>query len=327
MSAALLLLRETSPTLAYLPSLALFLRHARPDALLAATPFMNIEAVLAQRLAGVPMRLVVSEHNDLSSGHPYGCGWHGRLLAALLRRAYRDVDAVVAVSAGVASDVQRRTGLTQERIIVIYNPIASPDLPDKAQAEAEHPWLAAGQPPIIMGAGRLGRAKDFPTLLRAFARIRKHRPVRLIILGEAVNAKKTGRQRAKLAALARELGIAGDIDFPGFVQNPYSYMSRASVFALTSLYEGFGNVLAEAMACGCPVVSTDCRSGPAEILDHGRYGPLVAVGDDAALAGAIEALLDAPPERRLLQQRGFEFNVERAIDRYEQLLTGSTLTV
>jgi glycosyltransferase involved in cell wall biosynthesis len=130
-----------------------------------------------------------------------------------------------------------------------------------------------------------------------------------VILGE-------GEQRGSLTRLARDLDVAGDVDLPGFVTNPYAWMARASVFVLASAWEGFSNALVEALAVGCPAVSTDCPSGPREILDHGAYGPLVPVGDDRALAAAILKTLDAPREPAFLQARAAAFSVDAAVERY-----------
>ena len=162
--------------------------------------------------------------------------------------------------------------------------------------------------------------KDFPTLIRAFALVRNEMPVRLIILGDIRKPDAELAYRDALHALPRELGIEADVDFPGFVSNPFAFMRRASVFALSSAWEGLANVLIEALACGCPVVSTDCPSGPAEILDGGRFGRLVPVGNPEALAQAILATLNDRPDRDHLTARSDVFSVEKAIDRYLQLL-------
>jgi len=157
-------------------------------------------------------------------------------------------------------------------------------------------------------------------LIRAFARVRARRAARLVILGEAKNAAKSAERLAGLRALAEQLDVAKDVELPGFVANPFRYMARAAVFVLSSRYEGLGNVLIEAMACGCPVVSTDCPVGPAEILERGHYGPLVSVGDDAALADAILHTLDAPLRAEVLRARAAAFSVEPAVDRYLSVL-------
>ena len=180
----------------------------------------------------------------------------------------------------------------------------------------DDPWFAPGAPPVILGIGRFAPQKDFPALLRAFTRVRAKRDARLIILGEGKDATR----RDELLELAKQLGIEDDLALPGFVRNPYSYMVRAGVFVLSSAWEGFPNALAEAIACGCPVVSTDCPSGPSEMLDNGTYGPLVPVGDDAALADAILATLDNPPDKEILRERGAEYSLERSVERHLEVL-------
>jgi glycosyltransferase involved in cell wall biosynthesis len=312
---------KPSPTLGYLGPLAAALKERRPFALFAATTYMNLEALLAQRLAGVEMRVVVSERNALRRNR-LAAGWSGAFLSRLVGRAYGQAAAVVAVSDGVADDLARWTGLPRTRIRTIYNPVVTPALLRQQAEPVDHPWFQPGAPPVILGAGRLGRAKDFPTLIRAFARLRRERPVRLVILGKGKRERKTARRIAALKRLAAELGVADEVALPGFVANPFAYMARAAIFALSSINEGLPGVLIQAMACGCPVVSTDCPSGPAEILAGGRYGRLVPPGDDAALAAAIKATLDAPPAAEILRERAGFFSVERAVAQYERLMLG-----
>jgi glycosyltransferase involved in cell wall biosynthesis len=217
----------------------------------------------------------------------------------------------------VAQDLSTATGIPRERISTIYNPVVPPELLTRAKAPLEHPWFEPDSPPVLLGVGRLSAQKDFPTLLRAFARVRRLRPARLIILGEG---KRPG-YRPELLALARELGVGEDVQLPGFAENPYAYMARASVFVMSSAWEGLPSVLVEALACGCPVVSTDCPSGPREILQGGRYGRLVPVGDAEALAKAILATLDAPPDGEMLRTRGAEFSVGASTQRYLDVLS------
>ena len=314
------LAHRLSATFPFLPGLAGHLRARRPDAALAASPYMNIEAGLARRLAGVSSRLIVSEHIHLTPEHALSRGWSGRLLPALLRMAYDEASAVVAVSHGVAADMARRTGISGARIRTIYNPIVPPDLEARARAPLDHPWFAPGAPPVVLGAGRLGAAKDFPTLLRATALALQHRRVHLVIIGDASSPDKTAKRQAELMRLADELGIAGALSLPGYVPNPFAYMARAAVFVLSSIHEGFGNVVAEALACGCPVVSTDCPSGPAEILDDGRFGALVPVRDPNAMADAILRTIDSPPERAVLTARAEMFTIARSVDQWAALL-------
>ena len=183
----------------------------------------------------------------------------------------------------------------------------------QAQARLDHAWFTPGAPRVILAIGKLKPQKDFACLIRAFARVRAIHPARLLILGE-------GPQREALLSLARKLKVENDVALPGFVANPFAYIGRAAVFVLSSAWEGLSNVIIEALACGCPVVSTDCPSGPAEILDGGTYGRLVPVGDDAALAKAILATLDYPLPRGRLRDRAQLFSVDRAVERYLDVL-------
>jgi glycosyltransferase involved in cell wall biosynthesis len=211
-----------------------------------------------------------------------------------IRLSYSRIERIIAVSAGVAEDTARIARVPRSSIAVIPNPVITPELAAQAGEPCDHPWLRPGEPPVIMGSGRFQRQKDFPTLLRAFARVRGGRVCRLIILGE-------GKGRAGLESLVRELGLSGEVDLPGFVPNPYPLIARAALFVLSSAWEGSPNVLTEALALGVPAVSTDCPSGPAEILGGGRFGPLVPVGDVAALADAMERTLASPLPRTVLK--------------------------
>jgi glycosyltransferase involved in cell wall biosynthesis len=308
--------------LVYLPDLVRYLQREQPCALLAATPYLNLGAVWAKRLANATRtRISVSERHNLSfriQSKP-----RQRALPPLIRRTYAMADAIVAVSKTVADDLGSVAGIPRHSITTIYNPVVTPNLSSRACETTDHPWFAPGAPPVVLSVGRLAPVKDFPSLVRAFARVRAVRDARLMILGEGKDAPETARRRAELMALATELGIASDVDLPGFAQNPLAYMARAAVFALSSTWEGFGNVLVEALACGCPVVSTDCPSGPAEILDRGRYGRLVPVGDAAAMAEAILATLDAPPDPNVLRARGALFSADRAVESYLVTLFGT----
>jgi glycosyltransferase involved in cell wall biosynthesis len=299
-----------------LPTLVRYLESARPDAVLAAEPHHNLMMVWARRLAGLDCRIVLSEHIHASSHDARFNPWAHNDLLPLLRRAYLQADAIVTVSDGLADDLAARAELPRDRITRVYNPVIGPDLLPKASQPLDHPWFATGAPPVILGAGRLHPQKDFATLIRALAALRSRRPARLVILGARTDAEYA----VALQALAAELGVAQVVEMPGFARNPFAFMSRAAVFVLSSRYEGLGNVLIEALACGTPVVSTDCPSGPAEVLDNGRFGRLVPVGDVAALARAIEDVLDNPPPAQSLRARAKLFTVERAIDHYLRLL-------
>jgi glycosyltransferase involved in cell wall biosynthesis len=243
-----------------------------------------------------------------------------RYMRPLLQRCYRRADAVVAVSKGVARDIAKYLDLNEDHVKAIYNPIETKEIESLSQESIDHPWFDSGGVPVILGVGRFVAQKDFPLLLRAFARVRKEREARLILLGGDDSAADQRQHRRELSELATRLGIKQDFDMPGFRVNPYPYLRRASVFVLSSRYEGFGNVLVEAMLCGCPVVSTNCPSGPAEILCDGKYGMLVPVGDERRLADAICETLDVTASKSVLQSRGREFSVENAVKRYRKVL-------
>lgn len=309
--------------LPYLPSLIRYFREERPKAVLSAGLSANLLAVWARDLARSPTRVVASQRQTLSCVMTTWT-WKKQFFPALIRRNYLAADALIAVSEGVADDMATHFGIPRARITVVHNPVVSHDLRHKAASDVEHPWFVSGTPPVVLTTGRLHPAKDYPTLIRAFARLRTVREARLVILGEGKNAGETARDRADLRGLAAELGVAGDVDLPGFVPNPFPYMARAAMFVLSSRWEGFGNVLVEALACGCPVVSTDCPNGPAEILDHGRYGPLVPVADDHALAAAMLATLNSAPPVEKLRERAALFSVDRAVDRYLEILFESS---
>lgn len=304
---------HASRALRHLPALVRYLQTERPAALLAAKTPVNLMALWARRLAGVPVRLVLSERAQLSAVATADRPAKRSALPRLVARFYPEADAIVTVSGGVADDLAGLTGIARQRMTVIYNPVVGDDFAARAAAIAPHPWLEDGGAPVLLAVGRLHWQKDYPTLLRAFATLRQTRPARLLILGE-------GPQRSALQSLATELGVTEYVAMPGFGPNPLAAMSRAAAFVLTSRAEGFGNVLAEALACGCPVVSTDCPSGPREILDGGRYGRLVPVGDAGALATALAETLYSASDRDALACRGNAFSVARAADAYLSLL-------
>jgi glycosyltransferase involved in cell wall biosynthesis len=314
-----LLARRAPAAYRYLPALAAYLRATTPTAIISAFPFENLLAIAARRMAGSPARLIVTERNTTTRSTRAGAKWKRRFLGPLLRRHYAMADAVVAVSEGVAAHLARATGLPRERIEVVHNPVVDATLKRMATEPVDHPWLAPGEPPVVLGVGRLVEQKGFPTLLRAVADARRVRPMRLIILGAG-----TESARGALSSLADSLGCRDAVDMPGFMPNPFAWMARAGVFVLSSLHEGLPAVLIQALACGCPVVSTDCPSGPDEILEGGRHGPLVPVGDHKAMAAAILATLASPGDRTARMARADAFSVERAAKRYLALAVPSS---
>jgi glycosyltransferase involved in cell wall biosynthesis len=294
------------------PGLARYLAREKPFGLVSALPHANLVALLAARLTGSRVKVLVSEHSTMSYLDAHGDSLRSRLLPSLMRLAYPLAHSIVAVSTGVADDLAQRLALDRRRVRVVFNPVVTPDLNSRSLEPLDHPWFADGGIPVVLGVGRLEPEKDFETLLEAFCRLRRRRPARLVILGE-------GRQRPALEALSRRLGITHDVALPGFVANPFPWMRRASVFALSSTHEGLANVLIEAMACGTRVVSTDCPSGPSEVMDRGAYGPLVPPGDPDALAKAIEGALDdpQPPDVR---HRAAQFDLAASVRGYREAL-------
>ncbi|CAN5644357.1 glycosyltransferase [soil metagenome] len=287
-----------------LPSFARYLRHERPQVIVTTLHHTSVVASLAHLLAGRHGRLFIREATTPSSLRT-NRGPKARVTDALLALAYRYVDGVLAVSDGVCRDLHAR-GVPLRKIATLYNPVVTAELRERAAEDPGHRWFGPDGPRVVLGVGRLRDEKGFSTLLAAFARVRKRHDARLVILGE-------GEERARLEALASDLGVASDVDLPGFVDNPYAYMARSAVFVLASEREGLPGALIQAMACGCPVVATDCQSGPAEILAGGRLGALVPVGDVETMAAAIARTLVEPPNVEEARRHSLRYSSERII--------------
>ncbi len=250
-------------------------------------------------------------------GNPLGYRLQARAINPLgrwlklrqLRALYRRADGFIAVSKGNRDDLRDRLSIPESRIHVLPNPVITPELYQSAAEDPGHPWLRPGAAPVVLGVGGLRQQKDFSTLIKAFAEVRSRRECRLIILGE-------GRQRDRLTRLAARLGIVDDVDLAGWQGNSHAYMARAAVFALSSRWEGLGNVMIESAAFGTPIVATDCPYGPREILQDGRYGELVTTGDPTALARGIERTLDQPPAKAHTQEAAAPYRMEESARRY-----------
>jgi glycosyltransferase involved in cell wall biosynthesis len=297
-----------------------YIAARRPRAVLAFQNEANALLLLTAPVFRRRISLFVSVRNHTSAAAAGKAQSRAEAASRLMRALFWRADGVIAPSQGVADDVVAITGLAAERVHVIVNPVYRPELVALSEQPCPHPWLAEGQPPVILGAGKLKPQKDFPTLVRAFADLRGRRPARLIVLG-------SGEGKEPLISLARSLGVAEDLDLPGHVANPFAYYRRAAVFVLSSRWEGLPNVVIEALACGCPVVSTDCPSGPAEILERGRHGALVPVGDARAMAAAIEQTLDAPGDRSRRIARAKAFSLAPVVQAYARTLAADTPAV
>ena len=292
--------------------LARYLRARRPEALIALMWPLTSASVIGRALSKQKCPLLLVEHNTLSVQYaPWG-RLHNLAMRASMTVTHRWADRVAAVSEGAAHDTARLAGLPKSRVTVLHNPIPQRPIPSAAaRSSADALW---DRPPgaRVLTVGRLKDQKNHPLLLSAFARL-AHREARLMLLGE-------GQNEARLRALAEELGIADRVIFAGFYPDPSPLYATADLFVLSSDHEGFGNVIVEALSFGLSVISTDCPSGPAEILGNGRWGQLVPVGDADALAHAIDEALASPADCEALKSRAADFSPEIAARKYLDLL-------
>jgi glycosyltransferase involved in cell wall biosynthesis len=297
---------------AALGQLRAYLRERSPLAIL--TNRDRASALLARLDAGerprTVLRIGTNVIEKLRKEHLFARRKARRQLTETFARA----DALVGISDGGCAALRELfAGREAPPIHRIYNCIDALEVARLSAEPVTHPWLAEKDKPVVLSVGRLVGVKDYPTLIRAFGHVRKRMDCRLIIAGE-------GRQRGKLETLIGRLGLRGSVDLPGFAPNPFALMKQADVFVLSSVFEGFGNVLTEALAAGLPCVATDCRSGPREILADGKYGRLARVGDPLGLADAIVATLTNPPSAELLREAVQRFTPEAAVAEYLRVL-------
>jgi glycosyltransferase involved in cell wall biosynthesis len=299
---------------AAVPRLVAELRARQPLVLISLLTSANTVAAIARMRARIPMYLIVTEHMHPSLSCRFRPDYMRRfMLFAANSLLYRTADAIVAVSSGVRDDMIRWLRLPPDLVRVVHNPIADVGPDDGAQKPFVHPWPDFRDEALIVGAGRLENEKNFPLLIRAFRKLRDRRAARLVILGD-------GSERGRLECLISELGLQDSVLLTGFVDEPFLYLRHASLFVLSSNHEGFGNVIVEALACGTPVVSTDCVSGPGEILQQGKFGVLTPVGDVDALARAMEEALDREWDREALRSRAGDFKLDTIARQYLDLL-------
>jgi glycosyltransferase involved in cell wall biosynthesis len=294
-----------------IPALAKYLKETKPVALLSHMNHANVAAILARELARSKAKLVVVEHDTLSAVKSELS--RSRFLPPAMKWLYPRATSIVGVSQGVSTDLDQELGFRPGTVKTVYNPVISPDLIAKASQPVDHPWFQPDQPPVFLAVGRFTPQKDFSNLIQAFGLLRKQKDARLMILGE-------GDLRGELEAEIASLELGNDVSLPGFVQNPYAYMSKSTAFVLSSRWEGLPTVLIEAMACGCAVVSTNCPSGPDEILGSGKYGMLVPIENAPALAAAMVKTLEHPLDKSNSIDRGMYFSTDRAVSDYLDLL-------
>lgn len=292
------------------PGLIRYLRRARPRVLFTAVPNCNAVAVAARLLAFSRTKVVISERSDTRlefENTPVGLY---KLSIMLIPFTYRLADRIVAVSKGTADSLAKFGRLNRKKIDVIYNPSFNENIPIQATAPLDHQWIREGRK-IVVSAGRLCPQKNYELLIAAAAKVHaKDDSVRFLILGE-------GPDRQKLEALRDEMGLKGVLELPGADTNPYRWFAASDVYVMSSLWEGFGNVLVQALACGCKIVSTDCPSGPREILADGAYGALVPVGDVGGMAEAIHTAIGQKADKARLFARAREFSLDAALAQYE----------
>lgn len=307
-----------------IPAIARYLRREKPDAVISAQSYANVGIAIAAKLARFKGKVVLTERLNVSASTGSGRSIKTRLTLVLMRLFYRRADAIVAISQGVATDLAELTHLSPERISVIHNPVNHSDIHSKAREPVDCPWLDDPGSRTIVTVARLERQKNVSSLIEAFAQIVSHPDapntgdLRLLIIGD-------GSERDELGASVSRLRLDDLVKFTGAVSNPYKYMVRSHFFVLSSLYEGLGNVLVEALALKLPVVSTDCPSGPAEILENGMFGILVKPGDTDALAEGMRiALADhesMTAKTEAAQASLNRFTPETAIEKYMALLS------
>lgn len=296
-----------------LPGLVRYLRAERPQVLISGLDHSNVVAVLAAFLAGVGTRCIVSVRSVPAAVHREVPSLRSWLLLQLSRSIYRFADAIIANSRAAAQEITRERPSVGAKLHVIHNPLNISLLRRLTEEPLDHPWCAPGSPPLVLGVGSLTPLKDFPTLVKSVAELRSGgRKCRLVILGE-------GPERARLERLTSDLGLQDAVHLPGFVRNPFAWMRHAAVFVSSSLTEGCPNALMQALACGTPVVATDCDGGSAEVLEGGNWGRLVPVGDSGAMAAAVSQVL-LESEHPDVRRRANDFGLRRVALQYLEVL-------
>ena len=292
--------------------LSRWLRQRRPAVLLSLMKHANIAAIAASHVSRSPHRLVVSERTFTSVSVASERPLRRLLLGVGIRWGYRYADAVVTVCADAASDLEETYGLSRSRLHVIHNPVDVEVIRRRAEGEPGK-WWPTDSRPTVLSVARLAPPKDYATLVDAFASLRRETDARLVIIGDGI-------LRPVVEERVRSLGLEGSVVMPGYAANPYSAMKRADCFVLSSRWEGFPNVLVEAAALGVPIVATDCRGGPREILEGIEGAHLVPVGDIQAMSAAIQRAIRTIRPVMTLMRRAEEFSVVKAVSEFEGVL-------
>lgn len=294
------------------PALARYLKEEKPQAVVSGLTSANVVLMASRLYPSTKTKRIIVVHNHISSATLAHKNLTHKIATLLARQVYKYADEIIAVSGGLADELSTFSKVPRDQVKVIYNPVVNAKLRQHANANQPKDWIE-DKGPVIIAIGRLCPQKDFPTLMKSFALLRKRKAAQLLILGE-------GEERLKLEALVKELGIEADVYMPGFVENPYAYLVHADVFALSSRWEGLPTVLIEALACGCAVVATDCPHGPKEILENGAYGHLVEMGNVEAFAAALEDAIDNPVDKSHQRHRAADFSEEASVKAYANIM-------
>lgn len=315
-----------------IPRIISYLRKNRPNFIIATDEFSHIISLTSVKLSLVRTKTVFRVGNMFSILFSRYKGLkQGVIIPFIAKRIYRYADIFIANSFGVADDIENFFKISKKKINIIHNPKKIKKIIEMSKKDAGHNWVDEKDLPVILFAGRLREQKNIPILIRAFAETSSRIPSRLLLIG-------IGRERARLERLVKELNIDKFVDFFGFSENPYSFMSKVDIFATTSIWEGFSNSLQEAMICGAPVIATDCSSGPREMIapdtdplhrmnsgvEYGKYGILVPMNKVEEVSTAMENLLKNKEIKekysKLSSLRGESFNSNKIFDQYLEAL-------
>lgn len=306
-----------SRTILCLPGLIRYMKQEKPYFVISALEGPNIIVLISRFFTNPRPKVIITVHSVLSKALKEKNFMYSLVILPLIRLFYPLADAIVAVSEGVSKELNRLAGIKEEKISVIYNPVITPELFEKAKEEVSHPWFNQKNFPVVVSVGRLTPAKDFSTLMRAFSIVKGEIEAKLIIIGD-------GEDKENLESLVKKLGLENDVEFTGFISNPYKYIKRSSLFVLSSKYEALPTVLIEAMALGIPVVATDCPGGVKEILGYGKCGEIVPVGDSEKLAEGILRVLKfggTSINQKLCSEILNNFKLETCLEQYLALIS------
>ncbi|MBM4140172.1 MAG: glycosyltransferase [Nitrospira sp.] len=307
------ILKLTKSFILKIVNLSRLIRQNKPDIVFSLLSSTNVAAIVAKLFSWTKCKVIVSDHTHPSTNLKNEI--YGGITKIFIKYLYPKANKIIAVSEGIKQDLIKNFNIPEDKVVVIYNPVDIKEIETLSKEKADHPWFYE-EVPIIVSVGRITKQKGYPYLIKAFSLVKRSLTCRLLIIGE-------GEDKMELIEMTKELDLKGDIEFLGFQKNPFKYMARSSVFILSSLYEGFGNVIVEAMALGLPVISTDCPSGPSEIIDDRKNGLLVPIKDERALAKAmIDALTDSRLKDDLCREaklKAQSYDLNKIIERYRSI--------